>query len=1389
MLGSMRTALLALVVCGLAGPRVAADSVHVQGFNDSSVSPWVETTYDNDDQPDVDWSTVPSSDCPSLNAAYEGSRMARFNSCYADSGDEARLRSPDLDLTGAEVAEVRFWMYHDPGLSGSDDRLRLQVSADGGETYATKLDLGRYAAGAGWREEVVALGYYTGLANLRLALRGECRGGQNIYVDDVRVTKDVLPAGAEGKACAAAGDCDSGLCGVDPFGQGRCRAAATDCIGAHREPVAAGQTVCAGPDVATCNGPDDWTRVDCFDDCGAYLDVHECEHTGAGFQCIECVEDCVYLFGISEGCDEDAYCDFYLIGGDCIRKLDTGGACDENRQCLSNNCVPSPGGQKYCVPAGTHCADGAGQPVADGETICFGGDRYECQAVGWAYTDCYTNCGFYDDVDDCLDGACVDCPTSCVNDADCKPDIQCIDNECVGGLPLGATCQQDQQCDSGHCIDGRCCADICSALCHRCDIDASGQCKPIPQGQDPDGECPGQGACDGTCNGQGACGYPVGATCDVCARCDAQGRCMTFVAAGTDPADECPACQVCHGSQPGCVAVAAGADPLDDCAETPATGCGLDGWCDGEGACRNWPAGTVCAPSSCSGGVEQQADTCDGAGRCVAGQTIDCAPYRCADEDACATACQSHAECIPQAFCNTQGACAADLVDGSDCRDVVYGGLLDDAACAGGFCFEDDFDGQGAFCTANATGCVHDGQSFPAGYALCGDGDWYKVCVGGVPGWGEEIGCAAGACDAGDGPGSGVRAGGSCVSGPNGGCSTECISCAPYRAAADGSACRESCAEDGDCWSGYVCRDGQCRLPEGIGDSCASQADCSAGVCVDGRCCESSCTGACRACNLPGREGLCTAVEAGTDPDEDCPAQQAETCGTTGVCDGEGACQFWPADQVCAAPGCEGGVFLDEAYCDGAGHCLPAGQTDCSPGRCTAQGCVEDCASHADCAAAGFCAVDGVCLLDLADGQSCDGVVLAGLESDPACAGGYCLLDGWAGEGAWCASAIDACTAAGAVYEPGYRLCSQDGWFRVCLGGEAGWGPEVACAPAGVCDAGGGPGSGVTDAEVCDSGPQGGCWAACRSCYPYRAVAPGQCAASCGEEADCWPGHVCSGGACEPDAVLGNDCQSDADCDGHVCVDGVCCNLACDGTCLLCDDPIARGVCLPAAAGTDPNDECPDEPDCGGTGHCDGQAACALQPAGTVCQPARCEDGVRLSVGLCDGQGACEAGLEHPCPSGACAGDRCAPVAVDGGGDADGGLPDGGDGPDERLRAEAGPRQVVAPGSQVVLDGSASTGPAGVELVYLWEQTSGPEQVELTGAATPRAGFVAGASGVYGFRLVVAAGQQQSDPDFTQVQVTGGAGGCGCSAGGSDAGWLGLVLVALLAMGRRWRAG
>lgn len=153
---------------------------------------------------------------------------------------------------------------------------------------------------------------------------------------------------------------------------------------------------------------------------------------------------------------------------------------------------------------------------------------------------------------------------------------------------------------------------------------------------------------------------------------------------------------------------------------------------------------------------------------------------------------------------------------------------------------------------------------------------------------------------------------------------------------------------------------------------------CGARPCVDGFCCDSPCDGACRGCAVPGMEGRCTNHAAATDPESECAEQAPATCGTTGTCNGAGACARHPMGTACDdRMACTTGDA-----CDGAGACRGAAPAMCAPGAGN-QCCLGSCDPMMGCrTTAGLCADQcGANLLRTA--RACQGC-------GPAAAAGTC---------------------------------------------------------------------------------------------------------------------------------------------------------------------------------------------------------------------------------------------------------------------------------------------------------------------------------------------------------------------------------------------------------------
>jgi hypothetical protein len=117
------------------------------------------------------------------------------------------------------------------------------------------------------------------------------------------------------------------------------------------------------------------------------------------------------------------------------------------------------------------------------------------------------------------------------------------------------------------------------------------------------------------------------------------------------------------------------------------------------------------------------------------------------------------------------------------------------------------------------------------------------------------------------------------------------------------------------------------------------------------------------------------------------------------------------------------------------------------------------------------------------------------------------------------------------------------------------------------------------------------------------------------------------------DGDTGQCCTAGGDCKSGFCVDGVCCNSACNGVCSSClardNGQPADGTCAAVTAGTDPANECAaGAATCGLDGFCGG-GKCRFAPATVSCMPAVCTEGANdtsatlASARSCDGAGNC----------------------------------------------------------------------------------------------------------------------------------------------------------------------
>lgn len=167
------------------------------------------------------------------------------------------------------------------------------------------------------------------------------------------------------------------------------------------------------------------------------------------------------------------------------------------------------------------------------------------------------------------------------------------------------------------------------------------------------------------------------------------------------------------------------------------------------------------------------------------------------------------------------------------------------------------------------------------------------------------------------------------------------------------------------------------------------------------------------------------------------------------------------------------------------------------------------------------------------------------------------------------------------------------------------------------------------------------------------------------------------GGVFDFDAPVGKAngvaCTTNAECASNACADGVCCNVACSGTCESCALAGLAGTCSPIPDDTDPELECapviPMAPEgdagagsdagpvdgglelnvpegglmrnaavCGGK--CNGQRACKFPGPSTSCGTKWCNEVTEPAAMVCNGAGSCEPQLsqcnDYACNEGAC---------------------------------------------------------------------------------------------------------------------------------------------------------
>jgi hypothetical protein len=870
-------------------------------------------------------------------------------------------------------------------------------------------------------------------------------------------------------------------------------------------------------------------------------------------------------------------CTIGTTGSQCISGNCVDGVCCGSSSCPAcQACNVSGTGACAPLPAGTaapttFCTD-------QGATTC--GTNGKCDGAG--------SCQKYPDNTTCSTTSCA------AGTATLKPAGKCLAGAC-NVVPLS--------CAPYFCNGGAACQTTCAT-----DMDCA-----------TNYYCTGPG---GTCTPKGTAG----------AICTAGDQCLTTfcvdgVCCGSKLCGSCQACDVA-GNAGTCAPVAPSTvDPKGACVDNLAASCGTNGKCDGVGGCQKYANGTFCSAASCPSGATSltKAGACNGAGSCVAGSQ-SCNGFKCDGAAACQSTCGVDGDCANGYYC-AAGSCTLKIVQGNPCAtDNQCGGgdhCVDGVCCNNvgscGACHACNLPGSLGTCAAVTAGtdpkndCADQGAATCGNDGVCGSGGTCEKYADGTT-------CAAASCPA---LSSTLTKAGACGGGS---CGQTTQSCGAYMCNGT-TACRTTCAGDGDCSSGNYCAllpVGSCTTKLDLGAACGAGDQCKSTNCTDGFCCTSNACGACQACNATGScqnadGNVCTQtdkcrVAAGTCASGSCSSASIS-------CDDGNPCT---ADSCNPLTGCVHTLVTNGTTCDDGNACT---QTDtCQAGVCTGANPVT-CAALDQCHVAGTCnVVTGICSnpgkpngTTCSDGDACT-------QTDT-CQASVCT-----GSNPVTCVAFDQCHAVGTC-NPTTGVCSNpiqpngvscnDGnactQTDTCQAGTCTGANPVACTASdqchavGACDPTNGvcsnpiqpngsscnDGNACTQTDTCQAG-------ACTGANPVACTASDQCHAA---------------GVCDPTTGV---CSNPALADGISCSDGDACTQT---------DTCQAGACT----GANPV-VCAASDTCHAVGACDSTTGVCSNPVlgdGTPCDDGNgCTDPDTCQAGSCQPGPVCADPLLPTCDTG-----------------------------------------------------------------------------------------------------------------------------------------------------------
>ncbi len=335
--------------------------------------------------------------------------------------------------------------------------------------------------------------------------------------------------------------------------------------------------------------------------------------------------------------------------------------------------------------------------------------------------------------------------------------------------------------------------------------------------------------------------------------------------------------------------------------------------------------------------------------------------------------------------------------------------------------------------------------------------------------------------------------------------------------------CGAHCEEDKNCSKWHYCTDGGvCAKRGGRGEACKSDHECYGRPCVDGVCCEDSCTDSCMACNMPGDEGYCMPVRMGQLDDAGCPGEKACSGNNNDLghmaCDGHGQCDYFVSDRNCGDYYCVSGDSVSDEDASCAASCKE--HSDCRNGKvCHNGSCISKLPLGGACEGDFMCVIGGMCVNGICCDNKCDVDCkfcnkeghcqpVADGETDGACDGSQLVCHD--GDGQYF---TNLCDGKGACSQLVNKQC---GGGYLCNGNEASCYQD--CLTTNLCQVG----------FYCDTNSESPTYGSCLALHEQ--------------------GEICDGSNIK--------CAA-----GLFCVDGYCCDTQCGGLCEACNVPGKEGTC------------------------------------------------------------------------------------------------------------------------------------------------------------------------------------------------------------------------------------